>query len=129
MLAAALGFSFAAEAGNLVTARAKAEVVTTLQDDQHNMLPLQRELLGEHADINALTAANMRQAYITFMENVREQKSNWGDEDWQNAKNLLEKLNAHKETVEKDLKTDDKGKIKMLQAEFRTLETAGDVKD
>lgn len=125
MLAAALGFSFAAEAANYTFAEANAAVVT-MQDDK---LPMQQELLGEHADINAITAANMRQAYITFMENVREKKANWGDEDWQNAKNVLERLNAHKETVEKELGTDDKGKIKMLQAEFRTLETGGDIKD
>ncbi|WP_276498910.1 hypothetical protein [Pontibacter litorisediminis] len=125
MLAAALGFSFAAEATNYTTAKAEA-VAVTVQDDK---LPLQQELLGEHADINAITAQNMRQAYITFMENVREQKANWGDTEWQNAKNVLERLNAHKETVEKELGTDDKGKIKMLQAEFRSLETAGDVKD
>lgn len=125
MLAAALGFSFAAEAANYTFAEAKAAVVT-IQDDK---LPMQQELLGEHADINAITAANMRQAYITFMENVREQKANWGDTEWQNAKNVLERLNAHKETVEKELGTDDKGKIKMLQAEFRTLETGGDIKD
>ncbi|PTX14653.1 hypothetical protein C8N40_11081 [Pontibacter mucosus] len=125
MLAAALGFSFAAEAANYTFAEANAAVVT-IQDDK---LPMQQELLGEHADINAITAANMRQAYITFMENVREQKANWGDTEWQNAKNVLERLNAHKETVEKELGTDDKGKIKMLQAEFRTLETGGDIKD
>ena len=125
MLAAALGFSFAAEAANYTFAEANAAVVT-MQDDK---LPMQQELLGDHADINAITAANMRQAYITFMENVREQKANWGDTEWQNAKNVLERLNAHKETVEKELGTDDKGKIKMLQAEFRTLETGGDIKD
>ncbi|MCX2739458.1 hypothetical protein [Pontibacter anaerobius] len=127
MLAAALGFSFAAEATNYTSTNAKAAVITT-QDDQ-NMLPMQQELLGEYADIKALTAQNMRQAYITFMESVREQKGPWADEEWQNAKNLLEKLNAHKETVEKELGTDDKAKIKMLQAEFRSLETTGDIKD
>jgi hypothetical protein len=125
MLAAALGFSFAAEATNLTSANAAA-VAVTIQDDK---LPMQQELLGEFADINAITAQNTRQAYITFMENVREQKGTWGDTEWQNAKNILERLNAHKETVEKELGTDDKGKIKMLQSEFRSLETAGDIKD
>lgn len=127
MLAAALGFSFAAEATNYNNVETDAAAFA-VQDDQ-SMLPMQQELLGEFAGINSITAQNMRQAYITFMENVREQKGAWGDEQWQNAKNVLERLNAHKETVEKELGTDDKGKIKMLQAEFRSLETKGDIKD
>ncbi|TPE43883.1 DUF6565 domain-containing protein [Pontibacter mangrovi] len=127
MLVAALGFSFAAGATDYNNTKAKA-AISTIQNDQE-LSPLQKQLLGEHANIGAITADSMRQAYITFMDNVREQKGNWTDAEWQQAKELLEKLDAHKETVEKELGTDDKAKIKMLQAEFRTLETAGDVKD
>ncbi|WP_299756430.1 hypothetical protein [uncultured Pontibacter sp.] len=127
MLAAALGFSFAAEATNYNNIKSETAAFT-VQDGQ-NMLPMQQELLGEFANMSAISAANTRQAYITFMENVRAKKDNWADQDWQNAKNVLERLNAHKETVEKELGTDDKGKIKLLQAEFRSLETKADIKD
>ncbi|WP_148561627.1 hypothetical protein [Pontibacter korlensis] len=127
MLAAAMGFSFVAEATNYTTAKAEAAVIR-VQDDQ-NKPQLQQELLGSYADITTITAANLRSAYITFMENVRAKQNTWNDEDWKAAKVVLEKLDARKNTVEQQLGADDKAKIKVLQAEFRTLETKGDVED
>ncbi len=87
------------------------------------------ELLGQWADMDTLNAANIREAYITFMENVRAQKSEWADADWEMAKMVLERLNKRKDAISADIDTDSEVKIKALQMEFLTLETAADISD
>lgn len=87
----------------------------------------EQKLLGTYADKSTITGANLRQVYIDFLENVRTQRSSWTDEDWEMAKMVLESLNARKDEVDEGLPTDDEVKIKALQMEFRTLETAGDL--
>lgn len=87
------------------------------------------KLLGQWADMDTLNAANIREAYITFMENVRAQKSQWTDADWAMAKMVLEQLNKRKEEISADIDTDSEVKIKALQMEFLTLETAADITD
>ncbi|MCC9136809.1 hypothetical protein ACFSKU_10105 [Pontibacter silvestris] len=125
MLAVALGFSFAAEATNYTSDKSKsmAEVV------QNEAPSMQKELLGSYANIEALTASNMREAYITLLESVRAKHGNWSDEDWANAETVRNKLDSRKKALEDNLGVDDKAKIKVLQGEFRTLQTADDVKD
>ena len=87
------------------------------------------KLLGQWADMDTINAANIREAYITFMENVRTQKSQWTDTDWGMAKTVLEQLNERKEEINADIDTDSEVKIKALQMEFLTLETAADITD
>ena len=87
------------------------------------------KLLGQWADLDTLNAANIREAYITFMENVRAQKSQWTDTEWAMAKMVLEQLNKRKEAISADIDTDSEVKIKALQMEFLTLETAADITD
>ncbi|MCJ8165563.1 hypothetical protein MKJ04_11995 [Pontibacter sp. E15-1] len=126
MLALALGFSFAAEATNYTMG--KHQPTLTLQADE-SVTQWQRELLGDYADIQSLTALNLRQAYITLLENVREKKGAWDDQDWNKAQAVINKLDARKNKLEKRLGLDDKAKIKLLQGELRALETAADAKD
>ena len=127
LLALALGFSFAAEASNHAI-YVHEPAVAVVQEDE-SIKHWQQELLGTYADVNSLTAANLREAYITLLVNVREKKGKWNDQDWNKAKAVIHKLDARKNSMEKELGTDDKAKIKLLQAELRTLETAGDIKD
>ncbi|WP_439883125.1 hypothetical protein ACSX1A_08120 [Pontibacter sp. MBLB2868] len=89
----------------------------------------ERNLLGNWADLSTINETNVREAYITFMENVRAQKSNWTDKDWEKAKMVMEKLNQRKSEITGNIPTDTEVKIKALQMEFRTLETAADVGD
>ncbi len=89
----------------------------------------QQELLGDYADRNTITAANVREVYIAFMENVRAKHQNWTDQDWEMAKMVRDSLDKRKDEVDEGLPTDDEVKIKALQMEFRTLETSDDVKD
>ncbi|GAA4428345.1 hypothetical protein GCM10023188_12470 [Pontibacter saemangeumensis] len=85
------------------------------------------KLLGQWADTDTINAANVRDAYITFMENVRTLKSGWSNDDWDMAKMVLQQLNDRKEEINADIDTDSEVKIKALQMEFLTLETAADV--
>lgn len=87
----------------------------------------EQKLLGTYADKTTITRENVRQVYITFMENVRSLRSTWTDEDWEMAKMVMKSLNDRKDEVDEDLPTDDEVKIKALQMEFTTLETGGDM--
>jgi hypothetical protein len=85
------------------------------------------KLLGKYADWSTITTGNVKDVYINFMENVRSMRSMWTNEDWEMAKEVLNRLNDRKEIVDDELSTEDEVKIKALQMEFRTLETANDV--
>lgn len=87
----------------------------------------ERRLLGRWADLASINENNVQEAYITYMENVRAMKSNWDDTDWEMAKRVLETLNDRKDEIEGNIPTETEVKIKALQMEFRTLETAADI--
>lgn len=87
----------------------------------------EQRLLGTYADKSTINQANVRQVYITFLENVRNQHKTWTNEDWEMAKMVLNSLNERKDEVDEGLNTDDEVKIKALQMEFRALETTGDL--
>ncbi|OKL41328.1 hypothetical protein A3841_09675 [Pontibacter flavimaris] len=87
----------------------------------------EQSLLGQWADADSIDENNVREVYITFMENVRAQKENWTNEDWEMAKQVLDKLNERKNEISGNIPTDSEVKIKALQMEFHTLETAADL--
>ncbi|RDV16468.1 hypothetical protein DXT99_04510 [Pontibacter diazotrophicus] len=87
----------------------------------------ERNLLGSWADMSTIDATNIRDVYITFMENVREQRENWTDADWEMAKLVMEELNERKSEIDANIDTETEVKIKALQMEFHALETAADV--
>ncbi|MCC9137767.1 hypothetical protein ACFSKU_02335 [Pontibacter silvestris] len=86
----------------------------------------ERNLLGQYADFSTINRQNVRDVYVTFIENVRKQNETWSNEDWDMAKRVLQKLNDRKSVIGQDLPTDDEVKIKALQIEFSALETADD---
>jgi DNA repair exonuclease SbcCD ATPase subunit len=87
----------------------------------------EQKLLGSWADVSTINETNVRDAYINFLENVRAQKGNWSDEDWEMAKLVMEKLNERRKELTESIDTDSEVKIRALQMEFRTLETAADL--
>ncbi len=89
----------------------------------------QRRLLGRWADQASINESNVQEAYTTFMENVRALHDNWTDQDWEMAKMVLNTLNERRKTITGDVPTDTEVKIKALQMEFNTLETAADITD
>lgn len=95
---------------------------------ESSMVEWQSALLGQYADLSTITNTNVREAYITFMENVRKNKGTWSNQDWKMAKMVLESLNNRRKELN-DVSTESEVKIKALQLEFTTLETAADVGD
>ncbi|WP_266205807.1 hypothetical protein [Pontibacter kalidii] len=87
----------------------------------------EQRLLGQWADLDSLNETNVREVYIALLENVRAQKDSWDNEDWEMAERVLEKLNERKDDINGNIPTDTEVKIKALQMEFRTLETAADM--
>lgn len=107
----------------------EADEAYTNARSEARMAEWESKLLGQWADMTTINAANVRDAYITFMENVRTQKAEWTNEDWDMAKVVLQQLNDRKDEINADIDTDSEVKIKALQMEFLTLETAADVVD
>lgn len=94
---------------------------------QEDLTEWEQTLLGPWANLDSVNETNVRDAYITFMENVRANKQNWDNDDWEMAKRVLERLNERKDNISGNIETDAEVKIKALQMEFRTLETAADL--
>jgi len=87
----------------------------------------QQNLLGSWADLASINESNVQEAYVTFMENVREMHKDWTEQDWEMAKMVMNDLNDRKKEINGDIPTDTEVKIKALQIEFHALETAADV--
>jgi len=89
----------------------------------------ERNLLGRWADMATINENNVGEVYVHFLAQVREKKGSWHDADWEMAEQVLERLNARKKAITGDIPTDTEVKIRALQMEFRTLETAADARD
>ncbi len=89
----------------------------------------QAQLLGEYKNLNTITAANVREAYLIFMGVVRAKKHNWNQNDWDYVDYIYRQLNNRKGEFETAISTTDKLKIRSLQAEYLALEASQDAKD
>ncbi|QMU31101.1 hypothetical protein [Adhaeribacter radiodurans] len=89
----------------------------------------QAQLLGEYKNLNTITAANVREAYLIFMGAVRARKHNWNQNDWDYVDYVYRQLNNRKGEFETTISSADKLKIKSLQAEYLALEASQDAKD
>jgi len=69
---------------------------------------------------------NIREAYLTFMGEVRTNRRNWTQDDWDYVDYVYGQLNQRRREIEGQLRTADKLKIRTLQAEYLTLEGAAD---
>ncbi|HSI90901.1 MAG TPA: hypothetical protein VK927_07260 [Adhaeribacter sp.] len=84
-------------------------------------------LLGKYSDLNSITAANAREVYIAFMENVRANHGKWSDADWDEADKVFDQLDNRVDALE-NVSTKDKTKIGALKMEYRALETGDEAK-
>ncbi|MDQ4141621.1 MAG: hypothetical protein M3142_14015 [Bacteroidota bacterium] len=87
------------------------------------------QLLGEYKDLNTISAANVREAYLVFMGAVRAKKHNWNQNDWDYVDYVYRELNDRKDEFGTAISSADKLKIKSLQAEYLALEASQDAKD
>ncbi|TGE25458.1 hypothetical protein E5K00_09790 [Hymenobacter aquaticus] len=89
----------------------------------------QRRLLNETVTISKARANELPELYLHLLETTRERRRTWTQADWSAASAVLERLNARYEQVREQLPLEERVRIRSMQAEFRTLEKARDVKD
>ena len=89
----------------------------------------EKELLGPYHDIKSLTTGNIAHAYITFIENARTRQSTWAEEDWRQAKVVMQKLDSRANSMGRMLKVADRSHIRAVQDEFRGMEARMAAKD
>jgi hypothetical protein len=77
----------------------------------------------------SITAADMREMYLTFMGVVRAKKRRWTQDDWDYVDHVYGRLNDRLDQVESAIPASDRVKIKSLQAEYLALEAGHDAKD
>ncbi len=126
MFAAALAFSFAAEATDYTYNYTTAYVST---QDAKSFKQFEKELLGPYAKTNALTKSNLSHAYMTFMEKVRANHTAWGKQEWNHANTVMNKLDARNNAMDRVLNVSDKANIKVIQREYKSLESENNKKD
>jgi len=88
----------------------------------------EKQLLGEYNRIGDISAANVREAYLTFMGGVRTKRRGWTQDDWDYVDYVYGQLNQRRRQIESEISTTDNIKIRTLQAEYLTLESAADTK-
>lgn len=89
----------------------------------------QNQLLDEYKNLNSIQPENIREAYLTFMGEVRTKRSNWTQNDWDYVDYVYSQLNQRRREIENQLRTSDKLKIRTLQAEYLALEGSADTQD
>jgi hypothetical protein len=90
---------------------------------------IQSRLLGENVNISRARATELPELYARLLETTRDQRRRWSAANWSEASAVLTRLNARYEEVRTQLPTKERLDVRSLQAEFRTLEKARDVKE
>lgn len=108
---------------------AKQQEQATLDLDKEEVRRWDAQLLGTYQNIRSIKGTQMRDAYLTFITNVREKRRNWSLEGWAYAEDVLDRLDDQKSRVNASLSTSDQIKITALQAEFSTLNASKNVKE
>jgi hypothetical protein len=89
---------------------------------------IQRKLLNTNAPINRAMASSLPDLYSRLIESTRVRYKTWTATDWEGANLVLGRLNSRFEQVGTQLQLEDRVRIRSLQAEFRTLEKARDLR-
>ena len=117
------------------TEQARLEEERQNQQNQSAMDPARErewtiQLMGtSFENINNVPADQIDEAYVAFMQSVRDKDGNWGDTEWQYAQAVLDRLKERKHQLGSALSTEDRLKVEALEAEFGTRKAASDVKE
>ena len=95
----------------------------TLQHESEALDQWKRELLGQYAQTEVLTANTIRPAYINLVESARTKRSNWSAKDWEHAKAVLKSLDDRKGEIGTGLSKAESNRINALQEDFNQLQT------
>ncbi len=97
--------------------------------DAQKLSQWQEQLLREFQDLDKITDQNVREAYLTFMGEVRAKRQNWTQDDWDYVDHVYGLLNQRLRQIDNQVAAGDKVKIRTLQAEFLSLEAAADTRN
>jgi hypothetical protein len=89
---------------------------------------VQRRLLNTSAPINRAMASALPDLYSRLVESTRLEHKRWTKANWEDANLVLSRLNDRYSQVGDQLQLEDRVRVRSLQAEFRTLEKARDLK-
>ncbi|MCC3152309.1 hypothetical protein Q3A66_03510 [Hymenobacter sp. BT770] len=89
---------------------------------------VQLKLLNTSAPINRAMASALPDLYSRLVESTRAQHSRWTKANWEEANLVLSRLNDRYSQVGDQLPIEDRVRVRSLQAEFKTLEKARDLK-
>ncbi|MCC3151745.1 hypothetical protein Q3A66_01030 [Hymenobacter sp. BT770] len=91
--------------------------------DPRQELAMETKLMGPYSgQINALTPADLPNAYAQFVGAVRTQRATWTDRDWDYARAVYQRLNDQLKQVRMDMPARYELAIRARQAEFVTLQ-------
>ncbi|GAA4314266.1 hypothetical protein [Nibribacter koreensis] len=90
---------------------------------------MEKELLGDYRLLSQTTPENLKDAYIYFLQQVRDRREVWTLEDWDYANAIYKQLNDREKQLHYDIILRHATKIKALQAEYLALENSADLKD
>ncbi|WP_242920061.1 hypothetical protein [Pontibacter liquoris] len=96
--------------------------------DQKKVTQWKSTLLGEYSTVDDISAATIREAYLTFMGVVRTKRKGWTQDDWDYVDYIYSLLNQRRRQIEGEISMADNIKIRTLQAEYLTLEGTADTK-
>ncbi|WP_187262991.1 hypothetical protein [Pontibacter beigongshangensis] len=99
----------------------------TLQHESEALDQWKRELLGQYAQTESLTANTIRPAYINLVESARSKRSNWSAKDWEHAKAVLKLLDDRKREIGTALSRAENNRINALQEDFTQLQAEAEM--
>jgi protein-arginine kinase len=86
-------------------------------------------LLEPYQKIQSIKALQMKDAYLTFMQNAREKRRDWGPEEWVYAEEVMARLNTRRDQLDAQIPTKDHIRIQTLKTEFGTLKAGRNAKE
>ncbi|MDB5233027.1 MAG: hypothetical protein JWR44_20 [Hymenobacter sp.] len=91
--------------------------------DPREQIAMENKLLGPYSgQINALTPADLPNAYTQLVREARAQRATWTDRDWDYARAVYQRLNDQLKQIRMDMPARYELPIRARQAEFVALQ-------
>ena len=98
--------------------------------DPREQIAMESKLLGPYSgQINALTPADLPNAYAQLVREARTQKDTWTDRDWDYARAVYQRLNDQLKQIRLDMPTRYELAIRARQAEFVAMQAGRTARD
>ncbi|WP_156176315.1 hypothetical protein [Hymenobacter terrenus] len=91
--------------------------------DPRQQIAMESKLLGPYSgQINALTPADLPNAYAQLIRSARTQRATWTDRDWDYARAVYQRLNDQLKQIRMDMPAREEVRVRARQAEFVALQ-------